>query len=670
MGRGALALTPAHRLYRLAARLLTPVALVWLWWRGLREPAYAQRLAERLGIVNLPPQAAGGILIHAASVGEVQASRPLIDALRHEWPDHTLTVSTITPTGMQTLQEHWGPVIRHVYLPLDTPGGTARFLDRLQPRLLVLIEREIWPELLHQCRLRCIPVVLVNARLSERSARAYRRWRRLFEPVWQQLALVAAADPESQTRYQSMGVPAQRCLCTGNLKFDMSVPQTLLPRPPCLQGRTVIVAGSTHEADEEALLAQWPQLRARHANLLLILVPRHPQRFEGVAKRLEHTGLTFVRHSRREQPDPLTAIWLGDTMGELQQWYQFADLCFIGGSLARVGGHNALEAMVFGKPVLFGPHTHNFEQLYHLIEAGGAGLRLANGQAFADAVMQVCANPESFHGMGHRAASLVRQHQGATRRTLDLLAPQWTGHDPSALGLIRTRQDAHWHIWHDPSQIAELHFDDFDLADHVHDARPMATGSGRGQAHAIEFGTTSVVLRHYRRGGLMARISEDRFLGRNPLTSRAMREYQLLRLMRSWCLPVPAPVAARCILQGLSYRADIMVATLPGTRNLVQRLAVGPLPPEAWRSVGRAIRRLHDRQVFHADLNAHNLLLDDAGNAWVVDFDKCKVRPGETWKQQNLDRLLRSLRKEKALQDRLSWRENADWVALINGYGD
>lgn len=670
MGRGTLALTPAHRVYRLAAGALAPVALLWLWWRGRREPQYARRLGERLGRIDTPPEATGGILIHAASVGEVQAARPLIDALRHEWPDHSLTVSTITPTGMQALQEHWGQVVRHVYLPLDTRAATARFLDRLQPRLLVLMEREIWPELLWQCRQRCIPVVLVNARLSERSARFYRRWASLFSPVWPQLRAVAAADPESQARYIALGVSDQHCTSPGNLKFDMPVVDAVPPRPEALQGRTVIVAGSTHETDEAALLAHWPALHRQYPQLLLVLVPRHPQRFDAVARELAASGLPFVRHSQREQPQASTAIWLGDTMGHLLQWYQHADLCFIGGSLAPIGGHNALEAMVFGKPVIFGPHTHNFAQLYQLIETGAAGMRLASAQALADAVRQACAAPQSFEAMGQRAAALVRQHRGATDRTMALLAPLWSQDSPGALTHIRVRHDGQAQLWHDPALIDSLDAADFDLSRQGHGAQPMATGSGRGQAHVVEHGAVSVVLRHYRRGGLMARISEDRFLGRSAWQGRAMREYRLLRMMRSWQLPVPEPVGARHLQRGASYSADIMVRTLVGTRNLVQRLAVAPLSHQEWTSIGQAIRQLHDRQVFHADLNAHNLLLDAEAKAWIVDFDKCGVQPGNEWKSRNLDRLLRSLRKEHGKGTASHWEESADWPALLQGYAD
>ncbi len=669
MGRRTLALTPAHRVYRLLASLLWPLAMAWLWWRGRREPLYAQNLRERLGYCDAPAEAVSGILIHAASVGEVQAARPLIAALRQDWPTHSLTVSTVTPTGMQTLRDRFGSGVRHTYVPLDTAGATARFLDRLRPRLLVLMEREIWPELLWQCTLRCIPVVVVNARLSERSARSYRRWHRLFGPVWPRLSLVLAADADSAARYAGLGVPAERCLNLGNLKFDLALDTDTLAgdREVSLAGRQVVVAGSTHAADEEALMAIWPSLWQACPSLLLVLVPRHPQRFDDVARQLERSGLPFVRRSLGQQATSETAVWLGDTMGELLNWYRQADLCFIGGSLAPIGGHNPLEAMAFGKPVLFGPHTQNFEPLYETIAASGAGVRVPDAGALTDQVRRACRDAAPFLNMGCHGQALVRQHQGATRRTLDAMAPLQAGHVPDALGPIRETATGGVHIWFDPVLAPGLQSADFDPARNASRGQPMATGSGRGQVHVIGLGDTSVVLRHYRRGGLMARLSRDRFFGSDLWRSRAMREFLLLRLMRSWGLPVPVPVAARCVSVGWTYRADIMVQTIPRALNLVQCLACGPLAPTSWIAFGQAIRRLHDHQVFHADLNAHNVLLDDAGKAWIVDFDKCELRPGEDWKQANLQRLLRSLRKEKDKQTALHW-DDADWQQLLTAY--
>lgn len=657
----------SHRLYRGLMRLLVLPALAWFWFRGAREPGYRFRLRERLGLIARQPRSMAGILVHAASVGEVQAARPLIDALLERWPEHALTLSTMTPTGAETARAAWGERVRHVFLPLDTPGNVARFLDRLRPRAVLLLEREVWPELLLQCCQREIPVALVNARLTEGSASGYRRWSGLTGPLWQRLDRVIAADAASLALYRGLGVPAARLHLAGNLKFDAPVPespgQAGIEAPP---GRRTVVAGSTHAAEEAALLPLWKAHVAQHPQDLLVLVPRHPQRFEDVSRQLDGLGLSHARRSRGEPPGPTTAVWLGDTMGELPRWYGIGHACFIGGTLADVGGHNPLEAMACARPVVFGPDTRNFDELYRAIDAGGAGRRAADADAVMRQLVEWLSSPDEAEAAGRRALALVRDNQGATARTLQALNPIWSGDEPGALADVRvTATERGGEIWSDAT-CGDLAGNAFVPHDH---AVAVATGSGRGQAVQFELQGRPVLLRHYRRGGLMARFSEDTYRGRTAAHSRAMEEFALLRLMRSWGLPVPRPVAARFEPAGAGrYRADIVVEIIPGTRNLVQRLQEAALEGAAWAAVGQAVRRMHDRQVCHTDLNAHNLLLDRGGNAWIVDFDKCSVRPGEAWKAQNLDRLQRSLRKERSRCEQFFWSDD-DWPLLLAGYG-
>ena len=302
MGRRPLALTRpngAHRLYRGLTRLLQPLALAWFGYRGLREPGYRARLTERLGFIKIEPRSFGGILVHAASVGEVQAARPLIDALLQRWPGHALTLSTMTPTGAEAARAIWGDRLRHVFLPLDTPGGVARFLDRLRPRALLLLEREIWPELLLQCRQRAIPVALVNARLTEASVSSYRRWSGLTRPIWDRLDAVAASDLASVNHFVSLGVPRDRVHLCGNLKFDIALAPAADAPTDAPPGRPLFVAGSTHEEDEKALLPLWKAHAVQHPDHLLVLVPRHPQRFEAVSQHLQQLGIAHARRSRQ-----------------------------------------------------------------------------------------------------------------------------------------------------------------------------------------------------------------------------------------------------------------------------------------------------------------------------------------------------------------------------------
>ena len=647
-------------------RALSPAALAWLWWRGRKDPGYRENLGQRLGKIEPSPSSIHGLLIHAASVGEVQAAQPLIAALRAAWPDHAITVTTQTPTGARALRQQWGDALQHLFFPADTPAATARFLNRLQPRLVIIIEREIWPEWLLQCQARAIPVALVNARLSEKSANSYLRLKKLMDPAWRSLALVAAADDESAQRLVQLGVARERALVTGNLKFDQSSPKTATGHPLPATERPMLVCGSTHEGEESALLDAWPSLLAQHPAALLVIVPRHPERFDEVAKRITSRGLPFARRSRGETPDAATSVWLGDTMGELGHWYARASLCFIGGTLVPIGGHNPLEALAVGKPVLFGPHTQNAADVYAAITTTPAGQPIASAQEAIAVAAQWLAHPEALQQRGQAALAFVAAQQGSSATTLRALGALWAPFDPQQLQPIDEQQNGNTTVWFNTALLnadsAQTAFDP-----PGNEAQSLATGSGRGQAQRLTLSGLDVVLRHYRRGGMVARFNPDRYPRSAPRDSRAMREFSLLRWMAARGLPVPMPVAARQQLVGKSYTADIIVAMIPSTRNLVQRLVQAPLNEAQWLAVGQAIRAVHNAQVFHSDLNAHNLLLDDANRAWVVDFDKCDVRSGAEWKQANLDRLKRSLRKERERLPQFHWSES-DWVPLETGY--
>ncbi|HSX92577.1 MAG TPA: 3-deoxy-D-manno-octulosonic acid kinase [Hydrogenophaga sp.] len=657
--------TTTLRAYRLLSRALAPLLLSWLWWRGRREPGYRERLAERLGHIPIEPSRFGGLWLHAASVGEVQAARPLIEALLRDWPAHAITVTTQTPTGAATLRATWGDRLAHRYAPIDTPGAVRRFLDRLQPQALVLVERELWPQWLFECAERALPVLLVNARLSAASAHGYRRWPGLMAHAWPGLG-VAAADAESAERLRALGVASHHLAVTGNLKFDVVPPAQAMPLAPELQARQLVVAGSTHEGDEAAWLDAWAGLRERHPQALLVLVPRHPQRFDAVAAELQRRGLPFARRSRADAVNEHTTVLLIDAMGELMHWYRHASVCFVGGTLAPVGGHNPLEPMALGQAFLFGPHTANAQALFDEAQAAGAGLAVHDAATLASAVGAALSEPAAWGARGVAARGLIDANQGAAQRTLELVRARLGNVDTSALGPVQVTAHGADTLWHDPRAVGAAQASG--LFDTDAPAEHLATGSGRGQARLVHVDGHGLVLRHYRRGGLMARLSEDRFWREPAHLSRAMREFALLRLMRSWRLPVPQPALARHRPHGLVYSADIAVGWIEGSRNLVQRLQVAPPSAADWAALGRAIRALHDRQVFHADLNAHNLLLDVQGRAWVVDFDKCAVRPGEAWKSDNLARLLRSLRKEAARLQPFHWDES-QWPSLVAGYG-
>jgi 3-deoxy-D-manno-octulosonic-acid transferase len=648
-------------------RCLSPLAMAWLWWRGRQDAGYREDLKQRLGHIEPTPSSQQGILIHAASVGEVQAAQPLIAALREHWPDHTITVTTQTPTGKRALLSQWGDKLQHLYFPVDTPGATDRFLRRLQPSLVVIVERELWPEWLLQCRARAIPVALVNARLSEKSAKGYRRLQKLMAPVWEGLNLVAAADDESAKRLQGLGIPAERLLVTGNLKFDQkNAMADSAPSPIPLTHRPIVVAGSTHEGEESALLDAWPDVLALHPDAILVLVPRHPERFEAVAQQITARGKSFARRSKNQVPDATTGIWLGDTMGELGAWYAQASMSFIGGTLVPVGGHNPLEAMAAGHPVLFGPHTHNAAALYDAIAKSQSGQRVASASEALKMAAQWLSDTPALERRSKAALSFVNTQQGGSASTLEALRSLWQPLQPHRLHPVVEHATNTTTLWHNPALLG-ARITDAAFAPATQDATSLATGSGRGQAQRIRLQGHDVVLRHYRRGGLIARFNPDRYRLSPARESRAMREFALLRWMSARDLPVPTAVAARQLVEGRRYKADIIVGMIPGTQNLVQRLTVAPLDERQWKRVGIAIRQMHDAQVFHSDLNAHNILLGDDNGVWIVDFDKCSTREGGDWKEDNLQRLERSLRKESGRLPAFHWTPS-DTKPLRAGY--
>lgn len=647
----------AHRLYQLAWWPLSWLVMAWLWWRGRKEPAYRQHLRERWGRVPANPSAMGGVWIHAASVGEVQAALTLLPAIEAAWGVYAVRWTVQTPAGREILLQRTQGRALVSYAPMDHPVAVRRFLRAAQPRLLVLLERELWPEWLWQCEQRAISVALVNARLTARTANASGWLHRLLQPRLARLQCVGCADAASAERFQAQGVPAQRVCTTGNLKFDgpsATEPAQALAWP----GRRVVVAASTHADDEAALLAGWPALVQRMPDALLVLAPRHRPRFEAVAERLAAQGLPFARRSLKEVVTPSTPILLLDTLGELVHCYAHADLALMGGTWATVGGHSPLEAMAHGCPVLMGPHTHQFPELYDAIALSQAGERVVASDLPA-AIQRWLNDPAHRALAGAMARQFWHSQQGASSRTLDTLTalPTWP-RCPMAPVTVYNHADAV--EWWTTDRTAT----GFDVPAA---SERLATGSGRGEVMRIQQGEHDWLWRHYRRGGLVARWNADRYRRAPVAQTRAMQEMTLLREMVSMGLPVPHAVAARCVSAGQYYTADIMVGFLPDTRNVAQLLRERPLTDAEWAAVAKAIRQMHDHQIEHTDLNCHNILLNSQGHVWLIDFDKCQRRGGEGWKQKNMNRLHRSLQKESSASLEFYWT-TADTDGLRKKY--
>lgn len=657
------------RTYRLLVYVATLPMLVYLWWRGIEDPAWRQRWRERFGMQALPQQQQGGVVLHCASVGEVIAARPLIEQLLADPRYLPLVLTCSTPTGSRMIAQHYAGRTGHVYFPLDLPGATRRFLLNLRPRLVLLMERELWPSFLHQAQLQGVPVVLVNARLSTASAQSYARRRALMEPAIASLRLVCAEDTVTASRLRELGVPAHRMAVTGNIKSDVALAPGLRQKIDTtrrhLGTRPVLTAGSTHTGEDEALIAAFRDSLAQFPEALLVLVPRHPERFNTVAALIERSGLRFVRHGRGEPLRADTQVLLGDTLGELMLWYGVADACFVGGSLIPRGGHNPLEVMCLEKPLIAGPFTANFTQLYTALLNEGGLLQAADGGAVLRQFGAVVRDAVAAAALVAGANAVYLRMAGATARTMAELERLAIGAPAAPSTILQGRQV----LWFDPSCLPSANPQMLDIAWWHAKGSGISRTAGRGQVHRVADDHGAYLLRHYYRGGLMARVSRDLFLAQPLAQTRAMHEYDLLSRLHARGLAVPRPGAARHTrVAGLWYRADILVGYIPDATDVAQILhRERPLTATEWQLLGHTIRNLHEEQVFHSDLNCHNLMLDARGKAWIVDFDKCGFRSGSGWKQQNLDRLQRSLRKELLLDPQFHWNES-DWAALLQGY--
>lgn len=414
----------ARFLYTLLFHLLLPLVILRLLWRSLRAPAYRQRWWERFGLGT--PSQQRGLWVHAVSVGETLAAAPLVNAWRQAHPGAPVRVTTMTPTGSARVQALWGREIQHCYAPYDLPWAWALFFRHTRPQVLVIMETELWPNMLAAAKARGIPVILANARLSERSARGYRRAGWLSRPLLQGLSCVAAQDEATASRFVALGVAPAKVQVTGSIKFDFSPPEALAGRAQQLHvqwqlaDRQVLVAASTHEGEDAAVLAAFVQVRQQFPSALLMLVPRHPERFDSVARQVAEQGFALARRSRQQEVSPEVAVFLGDTMGELLLWYAVADVAFVGGSLIPVGGHNMLEPIALEVPTLSGPHVFNFQTIADELVAAGA-LQLVDAEQMAEAMLQLLHEPALARRQVAAGHAVMQRNRGALQRQLALI---------------------------------------------------------------------------------------------------------------------------------------------------------------------------------------------------------------------------------------------------------
>ena len=414
-------------LYSVLLYAATPFVLLRLLWRSRRQPEYRQRIGERFGFVPAVP---GGVAVwvHAVSVGESVAALPLIEKLVAAHPPRSVLVTTTTPTGSARVAAALGERVRHTYAPYDLPDVVARFLARVQPRRVIVMETELWPNLFRALGARRIPLVVANARLSPRSFANYLRVRGAIARVLADCAAIAAQSEPDAERFRLLGAPPARVHTAGNLKFDQALPEAQLAtgrawRAAIGAKRPVWCAASTHEGEEEAALRVHRRVLETMPEALLVLVPRHPQRFDSVAKRIEGSGLPGARRSTTTLPGPLAgaSVLLGDSMGELVAYFGASDVAFVAGSLAPVGGHNVLEPAAAGLPVLFGPHMFNFEQARTLLLEAGAARQVADEAALAGAVIELLGDAALRERMGRAGRAVLEANRGAVQRLFELV---------------------------------------------------------------------------------------------------------------------------------------------------------------------------------------------------------------------------------------------------------
>jgi 3-deoxy-D-manno-octulosonic-acid transferase len=417
--------------YNFAFYLLLPIIVLRLLWRALflPAPAYAKRWGERLGFVGRALEARTEqrwIWVHAASVGESVAISPLVLKLRLERPEWGIVVTTMTPTGSERVAELFGHDVCHVYAPYDYAGAVKRFLNSFKPALVILVETELWPNLVYYSKKSGAKVMVANARLSEKSYRGYEKFAALGKPMLQQIDCIAAQADNDATRFRRLGVSDSVIRVTGSIKFDIAIPHSLAQDTASMAAllenkRPVWIAASTREGEDEKVLVALKRVQRYVPDVLLVLVPRHPERFNSAEKLCEKHQLRVVRRSSGHSVDALTSVFLGDTMGELLVYYGLAQVAFVGGSLVDTGCHNVLEPAAMGLPVITGPSQFNFQTICEQLSEYGALMKVADETALADAVVKLLQDQTSLQQMGQAGRLAVAANRGALQRIYALV---------------------------------------------------------------------------------------------------------------------------------------------------------------------------------------------------------------------------------------------------------
>ena len=416
--------------YNLLFTLILPVIIARLLWRSVKAPAYARRWAERFGLARLNAQQKESkgqwIWIHAVSVGESIAAAPLIRKILQEHPDVPIVVTTMTPTGSERVQAMFPEQVCHVYAPYDHPIAVQNFLRRFQPRLLVIMETELWPNIVHYSKNAGAKVIVANARLSEKSARGYEKFLKLASPMLAAIDCIATQAKNDAERFERLGVAKEKIPVTGSIKFEIDLPDSWHEQKDLMSAliedkRPVFIAASTREGEEEKVLTAFKMCLPTMPDLLLVLVPRHPERFRPVAKLCQESGLSVVSRSEGKSICALTNVFLGDSMGEMLSYFAISDIAFVGGSLVDTGCHNVLEPAALGLPVLVGPSQFNFQTICEQLEEAGALLTVKDEEQLGKTLLRLFDDVDKRKTMGELGKQVIEQNKGALQRTYEIV---------------------------------------------------------------------------------------------------------------------------------------------------------------------------------------------------------------------------------------------------------
>lgn len=416
-------------LYSILFILLLPIIFLRLITKSVKSPAYRHRWQERLGCSN--HQLPNSIWVHAVSVGEAISAVPFVKALQKAYPHLPIVITTMTPTGSERVkaafEKELNQTIFHVYVPYDVPFAIQNFLKRMTPKILILMETEIWPNMITECHKQKISIVIANARLSPKSLKHYQMGHVVVRPLMDKVTFIGAQSQMDADRFVEIGAKFDKVKNIGNIKFDISWPDEVIEKGKLLrtqlgEARQVLIAASTHEGEEEIILSVYQKLKSQFPDLILLLVPRHPPRFERVASLCEAKGLVIVKRTDGKLCLSETDVFLGDTMGEMGIFYAASDIAFVGGSFTPIGGHNLLEPAALGLPILTGPHLHNFVYISEVLLAANGAVLVENEGVLFKTLNSLLMDPKLCQELGQNALAVVAQNKGALKRLLTLVA--------------------------------------------------------------------------------------------------------------------------------------------------------------------------------------------------------------------------------------------------------